>query len=473
MVFSSLIFLFLFLPSVNLTYFLFLKRIRIQNFILALSSLAFYYWGEKDHIFIMLACIFINYLCGILIHDSQNEKYRKLYLITSVIASLSLLIYFKYFNFFIAAANHFLNLNLTNFSKIVLPLGISFYTFHSLSYVIDVYWKKVQAERNLITFVGYVSLFPQLVAGPIVRYCDIRHSFYRRYITRAGFRNGILRFCFGLGKKVIIANEVARIADIVFSLPTTDLTFTLAWLGAIAYALQIYFDFSGYSDMAIGIGLMFGFRYKENFRFPYNSLSIQEFWRKWHISLSSWFRDYVYIPLGGNRKSKMRTYSNLLIVFGLCGFWHGASYTFIFWGLFHGLFLILERTSFGTLINHLPKLLRHAYVMLVVIVGWVFFREEHITQAFSFLKAMFLPNDLSLKAIEGSLNLILIAIYFTGIILAFGTTERIKNSICTKQYKAWIVGYRQVSIFMALVILFLATLSLSNNSYNPFLYFKF
>ncbi|WP_131782190.1 MBOAT family O-acyltransferase [Legionella gresilensis] len=473
MVFSSLIFLFLFLPSVNLTYFLFLKRIRIQNFILALSSLAFYYWGEKDHIFIMLACILINYLCGILINDSQVEKYRKFYLTTSIVSSLSLLMYFKYFNFFISTANDFLNLNLNNFGKIALPLGISFYTFHSLSYVIDVYWRKFPAERNFITFVGYVSLFPQLVAGPIVRYCDIRHSFYRRFITRAGFRNGILRFCFGLGKKVIIANEVGRIADIVFNLPTTDLTFGLTWLGAVAYTLQIYFDFSGYSDMAIGIGLMFGFKYKENFRFPYNSLSIQEFWRKWHISLSSWFRDYVYIPLGGNRKSTMRTYFNLLIVFGLCGFWHGANYTFIFWGLFHGLFLILERTSFGKFISNLPKFLRHIYVLLVVIIGWVFFREENMGEAFSFLRIMFLPNDFSLKVIEGSLNFVLIATYFMGVILAFGMTERIKNFIVTKQYKKLIVSYRQVSIFMALIILFIATLSLSNNSYNPFLYFKF
>ncbi|STX50230.1 alginate O-acetylation protein [Legionella busanensis] len=473
MVFSSLIFLFLFLPSVNLSYFLFLKRIRIQNLILALSSLVFYYWGEKDHIFIMLACIIINYLCGILINDSQDKKYRKFYLITSIVASLSLLIYFKYFNFFISTANQFLNLNITNFGKIALPLGISFYTFHSLSYVIDVYWKKFPAERNFINFVGYVSLFPQLVAGPIVRYCDIRHSFYRRYITLAGFRNGILRFCFGLGKKVLIANEVGRIADIVFNLPTMDLTFGIAWLGAIAYTLQIYFDFSGYSDMAIGIGLMFGFRYKENFRFPYNALSIQEFWRKWHISLSSWFRDYVYIPLGGNRKSKMRTYLNLLLVFGLCGFWHGASYTFIFWGLFHGLFLVLERTSFGVFLSHLPKFLRHAYVLVIVTIGWVFFREEQIGQAFSFLKVMFFTNDLSLTVIEESLNQMLMLIYFIGALLAFGTTEKIKDFLVAKQYKKWIVSYRQLSIFMALIILFIATLSLSNNSYNPFLYFKF
>ncbi|WP_419419974.1 MBOAT family O-acyltransferase [Legionella sp. D16C41] len=473
MVFSSLIFLFLFLPSVSLTYFVFLKRIKLQNFILAFSSLAFYYWGEKDHIFIMLACILINYLCGVLINDSQSEKYRKIYLGTAIVSSLSLLIYFKYFNFFISTASHLLNFDINNFGQIALPLGISFYTFHALSYVIDVYWKKVQVERNFITFLGYVSLFPQLVAGPIVRYRDIRHSFHKRYITRVGFRNGILRFCFGLGKKVLIANQVAVIADIIFSLPATDLTFGLAWFGAIAYTLQIYFDFSGYSDMAIGIGLMFGFKYKENFKFPYNALSIQEFWRKWHISLSSWFRDYVYIPLGGNRISPMRTYLNLLIVFGLCGFWHGANYTFIIWGLFHGLFLILERTSFGVFISRLPKILRHLYVLLAVIVGWVFFREDNIWQAFLFLKAMFLPHGFNLRIIDSHIHILLMIAYLVGIILALGITEKIKDCIVTKYNKKLIIGYKQLSMLMALIILFLATLPLSNNSYNPFLYFKF
>ncbi len=253
MVFSSLIFLFLFLPCLNLTYLVCFKSIKWQNFVLMLFSLSFYYWGEKDHIFIMLACILINYLCGLLIEDSKKPGQRKIYLITSVSASLAMLMYFKYFNFFLDSLNSVFDLNVMGISKIVLPLGISFYTFHALSYVVDVYWKKVPAERNFVTFVCYVSFFPQLVAGPIVRYADIRHSFYRRYITRAGVRNGILRFCFGLAKKVLIANEVAKLADYVFYLPANELTFWVAWLGAIAYALQIYFDFSGYSDMAIGL----------------------------------------------------------------------------------------------------------------------------------------------------------------------------------------------------------------------------
>lgn len=473
MVFSSLIFLFFFFPGVSLTYFIFLKRIRIQNLILAVSSLAFYYWGEKDHIFIMLACILINYLYGILIEDSKEQKYRKLYLISSIVTSLSLLMYFKYFNFFLDTANQAFNLNLAHLGKIALPLGISFYTFHALSYVIDVYWKKVKAERNFIIFLGYVSLFPQLVAGPIVRYADISHSFYHRYITRAGVRNGILRFCFGLGKKVLIANQVALIADAIFNLPTTELTTSTAWFGAIAYALQIYFDFSGYSDMAIGIGLMFGFKYKENFKFPYNALSIQEFWRKWHISLSSWFRDYLYIPLGGNRKSKARTYFNLLMVFGLCGLWHGASYTFIVWGLFHGLFLILERTSFGVYLNQLPKVLRHTYVLIVVIVGWVFFREDRLIDAMYFLKPMFIPHGFELETIASSLSSLSLIAYGVGLFLALGPTQKIKGYLVEGRNKVAITLYKQFNCILGLAILIITLMPLSNNSYNPFLYFKF
>jgi len=325
MIFSSIFFLFLFLPSAILANFLFKKWIKIQNFVLMLFSLLFYYWGEKNYIVVMLICICINYISGLLISYSQNQILKKVYLILAIVVSIGLLAYFKYFNFIMDNVNYFLDSKVDEgVMNIILPLGISFYTFHALSYVIDVYWGKVQCEKNLFTFICYVSLFPQLVAGPIVRYRDIRHSFYHRIITRTSFKNGVLRFCFGLGKKVLIANTVALVADKAFSVPHADLTFATAWLGAIAYTLQIYFDFSGYSDMAIGIGLMLGFRYKENFNFPYCALSIQDFWRRWHMSLSSWFRDYLYIPLGGNRKSAVRTYFNLIAVFVLCGLWHGA-----------------------------------------------------------------------------------------------------------------------------------------------------
>lgn len=473
MVFSSLIFLFLFLPSVKLTNFIFIKRIKLQNFMLMMFSLLFYYWGEKDHIFIMLACIFVNYLCGILIEQSQEEWRRKLNLTIAIVVSIGLLGYFKYFNFFLSTTTRIFNLDVTNFAKIALPLGISFYTFHALSYVIDVYWRKVKAEYNFVIFVGYVSLFPQLVAGPIVRYRDIRHSFYRRYITRAGLRNGILRFSFGLGKKILIANTVAVLADIIFSLPQNELNFGLVWLGALAYMIQIYFDFSGYSDMAIGIGLMLGFKYKENFKFPYRSLSIQEFWRRWHISLSSWFRDYVYIPLGGSRKSTTRTYCNLIIIFVLCGLWHGANYTFIAWGLFHGAFLVLERTSFGKLIQQLPNFFRHSYALLVVLVGWVFFRADNIHLALGFIKKMFTPSNIDLSAVTSQMNGYVILAFLLGTVLSLGMNDYIKNYLKNSKNRQLIIYYKQISILLGLFILAISILPLSNNSYSPFLYFRF
>ncbi|CAM2761318.1 MBOAT family O-acyltransferase [Legionella worsleiensis] len=473
MVFSSLAFLFLFLPSLNLTYLVCLKRTKWQNIVLMLFSLSFYYWGEKDHIFIMLSCIIVNYLCGILIQESQSKTQRKLYLITSIFASLALLIYFKYFNFFLNTMSETFSLNISGFKHIALPLGISFYTFHALSYVIDVYWKKVPAERNLVTFICYVSFFPQLVAGPIVRYTDIRHSFYYRYITRAGVRNGILRFSFGLAKKVLIANEVAKLADYVFYLPPENLTFAVAWLGAIAYTLQIYFDFSGYSDMAIGLGLMFGFKYKENFNFPYRSLSIQEFWRKWHISLSSWFRDYIYIPLGGSYQSALRTKLNLIIIFTLCGLWHGANYTFVLWGLYHGTFLILERTVLGQLIARLPEIMRHIYVLFVVTIGWVFFREEHLDSALSFIKTMLLPNDFNLTILATCVNILTVIAMLTGIILSLGMNLSIKDYLISGRNKSRIIVYKQLSSLLSLIVLLISILFLSTNSYNPFLYFRF
>lgn len=473
MVFSSIAFLFLFLPTLNISYLLGLRKIKLQNFILMLFSLSFYYWGEKDHILIMLGCILVNYACALLIEQTPKIKLRKAYLTLSIVISLMLLAYFKYFNFFLNTVYTVAGLNITSFAKIALPLGISFYTFHALSYVIDVYWKKVPAESNLITFICYVSFFPQLVAGPIVRYSDIRHSFYRRYITSAGVRNGILRFCFGLAKKVLIANEVAKLADYVFYLPHNELSFGVAWLGAMAYTLQIYFDFSGYSDMAIGLGLMFGFRYKENFRFPYNALSVQEFWRKWHISLSSWFRDYIYIPLGGSHGSLFRTQLNLIIIFGLCGLWHGASYTFILWGLYHGAFLILERSPWGRILNSLPLIVRHSYVLSAVIIGWVFFREDNLDSALTYIKTMLIPSASDFSILGSALNIISLSALFLGAILSIGLSEKLMNYIKFSRNRNYINYFRHLSAVMAILLFLLSVLSLSTNSYNPFLYFRF
>lgn len=474
MVFSSIFFLFFFLPCAILANLIFTRWIKIQNFVLMIFSLIFYYWGEKNYIVVMLGCIFINYISGLLIGYSKNTFLKKIYLIFAIVVSIGLLAYFKYFNFIMDNVNYFLDSKVDQgVINVILPLGISFYTFHALSYVIDVYWGKVQCEKNLFTFICYVSLFPQLVAGPIVRYRDIRHSFYHRVITRIGFKNGVLRFCFGLGKKVLIANTVALVADRAFSLPHADLTFATAWLGAIAYTLQIYFDFSGYSDMAIGIGLMLGFRYKENFNFPYRALSIQDFWRRWHISLSSWFRDYLYIPLGGNRKSPVRTYFNLLAVFTLCGLWHGANYTFVAWGLFHGIFLVLERTKFGKLVHVLPSFLRHFYVLFIVILAWVLFRAENFEDAAVFFKVMFTTSSVDISALGEYLNPIVITAFAVGIVLSLGLNSYVRDYLTATKNKFWLLTYQYSSTLSALGVLFIALLPLSSNSYSPFLYFRF
>src|SRR3984885_2963708 len=344
MVFCSLIFLFAFLPIVLAGYFL-LRTTFTRNIFLLLASLCFYAWGEIRFVWIMLASIVANYVLAMLIEDSKTEDKKKLLLALTVAVNLGILGFFKYSGWIVQNLNNVLtSLNHAPivFKGVALPLGISFFTFHALSYVIDVYRKQAKAQRNPVNLALYISLFPQLVAGPIIRYHDVCDQLIARTVNVDKFAEGVRRFVTGLGKKMLIANMVAGPADKIFALSATQITPELAWLGALCYTLQIYFDFSGYSDMAIGLGLMFGFRFLENFNFPYVSRSITEFWRRWHISLSTWFRDYLYIPLGGNRVPPWRVYTNLVIVFFLCGLWHGASLNFIIWGLLHGLFLALE-----------------------------------------------------------------------------------------------------------------------------------
>ena len=346
MVFSSITFLFLFFPCVLFSYLLIRKE--LNNSFLLLVSLIFYFWGENWLVWLVIVRTFIDYTCGILIEKSvQNNtagRFRKFILMFSILTNLASLSYYKYSNFFIDNLYLFFQSIgieselLRGFPEIALPLGISFYTFQSMSYVIDVYRRDVQATSNYIDFACYVSLFPQLVAGPIVRYKDIAEQLKNRIITIPDFAYGIKRFTYGLAKKILIANNAGVVADQIFATPADNLSFAVSWFGIICYSLQIYFDFSAYSDMAIGLGRMFGFTFLENFNYPYIATSIKNFWQRWHISLSSWFRDYVYIPLGGNQKGAVRTYINLFIVFLLCGFWHGASWTFIVWGLYHGFF---------------------------------------------------------------------------------------------------------------------------------------
>lgn len=471
MVFSSTVFIFIFLPFVILGNYLLKKNFR--NLFLLFSSLFFYAWGEQYLVLLMISSICVNYLLGILIYKSVEKDQNTtslLMLSLGVVINLSVLIYFKYSDFILDNLKD-LNIDLGwNVKEIALPIGVSFFTFQNISYLIDVYRKEVKAQENLIHLGLYISLFPQLIAGPIVRYIDIQKEIIQRKIPKELFKEGVRRFIRGLGKKVIIANTVALLGDKIFMISPNDISTPMAWLGIICYSLQIYFDFSGYSDMAIGLGKMLGFNFKENFNYPYIAKSIQDFWRRWHISLSTWFRDYLYIPLGGNRKGLFRTYLNLIIVFFITGLWHGASWNFVIWGLFHGFFLLLERS----IQINLPKklnFLRHIYLLFVVLIGWVFFRIEDITQAFSFLRKMFSFTggvDYSPLMYLDTYSIITIAIGFL-----FSTPIRKLissrfNSIFKLEFFNTLIRDTLYLIFFIFTIM-----ELAQSTYNPFIYFRF
>ncbi len=374
MLFSSPIFLFLFLPILVSLYFLVPRGLR--NPVLLLASLIFYAWGEGLYVLVMLAIIAVNYALGRLQDQAEGARLRRAILAAGIAVNLGVLISFKYANFLVANLDALLTalgLPAIHLPPVHLPLGISFFTFHAISYIVDISRRQVQPGRPL-NFALYMTIFPHSIAGPIVRYSDVADQIRDRSVTMNGFAEGARRFILGLAKKMLIANTLSQVADKVFGLPAGELTAGLSWLGVACYTLQIYFDFSGYSDMAIGLAKLFGIDFLENFDHPYVSRSVTEFWRRWHISLSTWFRDYVYIPLGGNRRGPLRLYANLLVVFCLCGMWHGASWNFLVWGLFHGGLLVVERLGYGRRLQTRPAPLRHAYTMLLVMVGWVFFR---------------------------------------------------------------------------------------------------
>lgn len=481
MVFSSILFLFYFMPVALLSYFVIRKDFR--NLLLLLISLFFYFAGEGKYIIIMLLFIIINYSFGLLIEDFSNSSKNKtkILYIGVFCFNIGFLIFFKYFNFIIDNINLIIKFTGYSFNapKIHLPIGISFFTFQSLSYIIDVYRKDIKAQRSLIKYSMYISFFPQLIAGPIVRYIDISNQVDNRYVNFEKISQGVIRFIIGLGKKVIIANTLASTADKIFKLTGNDLSVFIAWLGIICYALQLYFDFSGYSDMAIGLGKMFGFDFLENFNYPYISKSVQEFWKRWHISLSSWFRDYLYIPLGGNRKGKIRTYINLLIVFVLCGLWHGAGWTFIFWGLWHGTFLIFERTKFGTFISKQHVSIKYMYTSLVVLIGWVFFRSESFSYSLYFLKAMFFNFNFDFNSIIYYLNFKVLLVLILGVL---GCTPVFKNILYhLDNYKSKTffkllkveLFLKSLFIIFLFLVFFYSIILLSNDTYNPFIYFRF
>ena len=466
MVFSSTIFVFLFLPLVLLCYFLAPKK--LKNYILLFFSLVFYIFGGPKFLLVLLFVVLIDYIGAILINKTNKKK---LFLILTLILNISTLVYFKYTGFFLENVNNIFGLNIT-IPDIVLPIGISFYTFQAMSYVIDVYRKKVSLQKNYLTLLLYVSLFPQLVAGPIVRYETIEQELKVRKTTFEDVEYGIRRFILGLAKKVIIANQMGALADTIFT--SSDISTPVAWLGAIAYMFQIYFDFSAYSDMAIGLGRIFGFKFLENFNFPYISKSITEFWRRWHISLSTWFRDYVYIPLGGNRKGIKRQIINLFIVWLLTGFWHGAEWNFVIWGLYYFIFLMLEKFVFNKVLAKTPNVIRHIYTLFIVLIGWVIFRCESLDSIKTMFTSMF-----TLKITEFSLNELLIyletyAIYFIlAIIFSMPVYYKIVDKINSlKEGKLKLA--LNILHYGSLIVIFIITIMfLAYSSYNPFIYFRF
>nr|WP_330408607.1 MBOAT family O-acyltransferase [Romboutsia weinsteinii] len=421
----------------------------------------------------MIGSISFNYIFGIKV-SSNNLKEKKLWLNIAVIFNISILVIFKYSNFFVDNINTLFGTDI-NIQAIALPLGISFFTFQTMSYVIDVYKKDGKVQRNIFDLALYISLFPQLVAGPIVRYQTVDEQINKRTYSSEKFAEGVNRFVCGLAKKVILSNQLGLVADGVFSASISNLSVVEAWVGITCYTLQIYFDFGGYSDMAIGLGKMFGFDFLENFNYPYISQSVSEFWRRWHISLGSWFRDYVYIPLGGSRVSKLKLYRNLFVVWFLTGFWHGASWNFIIWGLYFGILIALEKAFLEKLLYRLPRFVRHTYLLLVVILGWVFFRSTDILQAFEFIQVMFgLKSNLIFNS---SVSVYLIDYYyiiFTALILSTPIVKVLKSRLLklNKKVLSSNISYALHGLLLSAYMLIVVVM-LCSSSYNPFLYFRF
>lgn len=473
MLFSSTFFLYIFLPLVLIIYYGMSKKQESRNLILLISSLIFYAWGEPKFVLVMLMSIAANYYFGILVDRKRQAHNVKLYLVIMIVFNLSIMGIFKYLGFTVETINGISGLNLT-VPQIALPIGISFFTFQSISYVIDVYRGHGKVLKNPLDVGLYIAFFPQLVAGPIVRYETIANEIHSRKETEKDFAEGIVRFIIGLSKKVLLSNQFALIADKVYSLEgSSSLSVVFAWLGAISYMLQIYFDFSGYSDMAIGLGKMFGFHFNENFNFPYIAKSVSDFWRRWHISLSTWFRDYVYIPMGGSRVGKVKLFRNIFVVWLLTGIWHGANWTFIAWGVYFGILLLIEK--FTGLDKWLvkSKIVGHVYTLFLVLISWVLFRADSIGHAVSYLKYMFglgdIPMTSDITHLYLSENYIILII---GMLASLPFSKWIKRwyAMENENVQKVVKGLGMV----ALVILFFTSVSyLVKGTYNPFIYFNF
>ena len=482
MVFSSMVFLCGFLPLVLIIYYLCPGRLR--NFFLLIASLFFYAWGEPKYIGIMIFSTVFDYCNGRMMEyfDSKgNETGRKVILILSVAVNLGIMCFFKYTDFIIESINPFTGSSL-ELLELALPIGISFYTFQTMSYTIDVYRHQVQVQKNIIDFGMYVCLFPQLIAGPIVRYCDVEKDVSGRKLKARECAEGMQRFLIGLGKKVILANQIGLLWTEISSLPADDLTVSSAWLGALAYTFQIYFDFSGYSDMAIGLGKMLGFHFPENFNYPYQSKSITEFWRRWHITLGVWFREYLYIPLGGNRNGIIRQIFNLLVVWFLTGLWHGAGWNFILWGLYFFLILLIEKLYLLKEMENWNNIAKHLYALVLIVIGWAIFACDNMELLMRYLKAMFgagvsWSNDIS-SYYWCSYGIFLVVLVLASLELPKKGAALLGKKLAEAGKKAESSATEEKLRFGLLsvytvIILLLCVAFLVSGSYNPFLYFRF
>lgn len=466
MVFSSIVFLYIFLPIMLFIYFIVPNK--LKNAVMIIASLIFFAWGEIKYIFIMLLLAVMDYMCGQKINKYWDDKNKKrIFLLIDIGVNLLILFFFKYSDFIITNINNITHLNIP-LLNIPLPIGVSFNTFQSLSYIIDVYRGTVKCEKSFYNYLTYTMLFPQIIAGPIVRYETVDEELENKNISIDNFTEGMKRFIIGLGKKVLIANNIGALWNVIEIGDYTSLTFILAWFAILAFALQIYFDFSGYSDMAIGLARIFGMKFDENFNFPYISKNITEFWRRWHITLSSWFRDYIYIPLGGNRKGILKQIRNILIVWFLTGAWHGASWNFILWGVYFGVILILEKIFILKILDKAGKVLSHIYTIILILIGWVIFAFEDLSEIGTYLYAMFNVNNFI-----NNETLYYLKNYGLIMILGIICSTLLANKVIYKFNKANNKGFKIIEVIVYMTIFILCTANLVSDSFNPFLYFRF
>ena len=469
MVFSSITFLFLFLPIVLAVYYIVPGK--AKNIILLIASILFYAWGEPVYIVLMLLSIILNYFCGQDIEEKSDDPVKaKRSILFAVVVNVLILMFFKYYGFLLDMLGGILPVEIP-YRELPLPVGISFYTFQSLSYVLDIYWKKVKPQKNILYFALYISMFPQLIAGPIVRYIDIEKQLVSRKISAARLGQGAMFFIRGLAKKVILANTAGEIFEQISSMSAGNLSVLMAWLGCISYAFQIYFDFSGYSDMAVGLGKMFGFEFRKNFDYPYISKSITEFWRRWHISLSTWFREYVYIPLGGNRCSAVRNIINLMIVWTLTGMWHGAAWNFIAWGIYYGVLIVLEKYVWGASLDEAPRAVRHIYSLVLVMIGWVFFFSPSIGYALRYLAAMFGGG----AGLADSCAWFILLTHWLLYLLAVLGSTRVGYALINRVIGIFADGRPRMAAAAVIYtgMFFISVAFLVTDTFNPFLYFRF